>query len=113
MSQFPVPEHVELRRFSDAIATRELGLPRPLAFMTPAERVRVYNEVIEPMIKQLARLHLEHESLHPPTFIVETATRRLVDVQRQPMTGDTALLANKLIEEIAATRAQILGGLEP
>ena len=94
------------RRSSDAIAPKP-ELERPLAFMSPGERVRLYLREIEPMTTVLGRLY--EESASRVTTIA--SCEGLIDAERVPLIGDRALLEAELIEAIKRTRAKILGGV--
>lgn len=96
MSALPAPEPVENRRFSDATATQVMNLDRPLGFMSPAERVRLYEQCVAPMKAVLVRLYTDHAKFN---------------LRSQELEGDQAALEKQLLDSIALARAQILGGL--
>ena len=107
MSAFPVPEHIEQRRFSDAIATKALGLPRPLAFMSPSERVRLFQEAVKPMQAVLMRLY---QTSLPQMLLIRRGDTFVFE--RMDLAGEVAELEKQVLKQIELTRAQILGGLE-
>lgn len=113
MSTFPETEERETRRYSDAIATRDLDLTRPLGFMSPAERVRLFEGCVEPMRKQLQRLRLRPALLASATkvrFVLDTGEIDPTEPELV-MTDAERELEALLLREIERTRAQILGGV--
>lgn len=105
MSHFPVPEHVERSRFDDAIATKELGLSRPLRFMSPSERARCYHECVLPYTIALTRLMACEVQ---PRFVFSNGA--ILDIQPEGRTYTEA--EQELVDLINAERKFWLGGLE-
>lgn len=112
MSNFPTSEPHETRRYTDAITTGQLGLDRPIAFMSPYQRVKLFQEVVAPMKAQLVRLHANEVQ---PRMLVKLnldGSLAVDTLERLPLTGDAAELEALLLAEIERVRSQILGGLE-
>ena len=97
------------RRTADAIAPKT-EFERPLAFMSPSERMRLYLSTIEPMTTILGRLYEEHGHTNVTPAL---ATRDgLFDIDRLPLSGDRALLEQQMLDAIKRARAKILGGVD-